>query len=194
MMRALFILGTLLTLSIFTSFTTLKSKRFKIEIIQDGKAVDIKHHTAELEKRPFKIKVTLKDLDGIYLCASFKRNFFDTPDNRPIKDFQYYKYKTRAESNFNEAQLMHTSDEYVSYLFYDPEMDWHRFDKAIQIKGNNVIATKTIRQFSSEEFDSTFDIADIDKDLFLFFVETDKYKTSEEIKNLGRLKLRIKWK
>ena len=181
-------------LALFMSFTGLKSKKFRVEILQDGQPIEIVDDIAQLEKKEFQIRITLKKHDGIFMSASFQKDYFDLKKGEEIKDYKWLSQKVRAEKNFNEDEELIIDTEMVSYLFYDKEKDWHRFDKGVKVKGKKVVGTKTIRQVHIEDTKEEIDILNLDKDIYLFFVATEKWKKGEIPKELGRLKVRIKWK
>ena len=75
---------------------------------------------------------------------------------------------TRAEKNFNEDKELAIDDKAVSYLFYDKNMDWHRFDNNIEINNNVVIGTKTIDKVSVEKTETP----KLSSNPFSFFIFT----------------------
>lgn len=179
---------------LMTGATSLPSKKYEIEIIQDGKAVEVKDSIVELKKEPFQIKVTLKNHEGIFMSASFNRDYYDTKEHEEIKDYKWLNSKARAESNFNADQELAIHDESLSYLFYEKELDWHRFDKEIIVNKKEVIGTKTIKKMFVESTQETIDLKDVDKPVYLFFFATKKWKSDNPPRELGRIKLKLVWK
>ncbi len=183
---------TLLSLLVLVSSFKLKSKKYNIEIIQHGVVVPITGNTVILDKEVFQLRVTLKNIHGIYMSSSFDRGYFDTKETEPIKDFKYIGSKCRAEPSFNSDKEFGIDTESLSFLFYDKTMDWHRFDKGVLVKGKKVIGLKTIQQVYIDDTKETILLKDLTQDIFLFFFATKKVENTE--KELGRLKLQIKWK
>lgn len=185
------LIGSLLLLQ---SFTGLKSKKFKVEILQNGRAIEIVDNVVQLEKKEFKIRVTLKKQDGVFMSASFHRDYFDLEKDDAIKDYKWLNQKAFAEESFNQDKALMVDNEGVSYLFYDKEKDWHRFDKGVKVKGKKVIGTKTIRQVLIPNTNEKIDLWYLNKDIYLFFVATEDWENGDTPKELGRLKVRIQWK
>jgi len=190
-----FLITTLILFSIL-GFTKLKSKRYQIEIFQDGAPVEIINNTVQLEKKEFQIKVKLKKQEGVFMSASFNKDYYGLKENEPIKDYKWLNQKTRAESHFNADKSLHIDDDIVSYLSYVKSLGWHRFDKDIIVKGKKVIGTKTINNFIVKDEGLEARIQDIKRPIYFFFVATDEWSDTvgEAPEELGRLKLKIEWK
>lgn len=167
------------TLLLLMGFTGLKSKRFRVEILQNGQPVKISNNIAELEKKEFQIRITLKKQEGVFISASFQKDYFDLKETEEIKDYKWLNQKTHSEENFNKDKTLLIDDETVSYLFYDKKENWHRFDKGVKVKRKKVIGTKTIKYIEIRDTEEVIDITDVDKDIYLFFVATEKWKNSE---------------
>ena len=71
------IFKTLLVTILFMSFTEIESETYQVEIIQDGKIVPLFDNIANLEKKEFKIRITLNNHDGVYMSASFNRDYYN---------------------------------------------------------------------------------------------------------------------
>lgn len=194
-MKKLFtIFLALIVLLLIAGFTGLKSKKYNVEILQNGQAIEIINNEVELDKKEFQIRITLKKQDGVFMSASFQRNYFDLNKNDSIKDYKWLNCKAFAENEFNKDKKLFIDDELVSYLFYDKKYDWHRFDKEIIVKGKEITGTKTIKYLYIMDTKTQIDLKNIDKDIYLFFVATEKWVKGETPKECGRLKIRIKWK
>lgn len=187
---------TIITIVILIStmgFTGLKSKKFKIEILQNGESVEIVDNVVELEKKEFQIRITLKKQDGIFMSASYQRDYYDLKENEEIKDYKWLNLKVRAEKKFNGDKELVLDNEIVSYVDYK-EMDWHGFDKSVVLKGNKVIGTRAIQKIRIQDSWEEVMLEDLEKDIFLFFIATEDWKNQETPKELGRLKVQLKWK
>lgn len=170
------------------------TQKYTVEILQDSLPVDIIHDVVQLEKKEFQLRITLNDLDGVFMSASFHRNYFDLAPNEEIKDYQWLNQKTRAEEAFNNEKELAVDDESVSYLFYDTTMSWHRFDKEIVVNDSQVIGTKTIDHIGIDATNENIRLKDMKADIYLFFVATEPWKEDTVPKELGRQKIQIKWK
>jgi hypothetical protein len=194
MKQTLKILSITSTLLLLMGFTGLKSKTFRVEILQNGQPVKISNNIAELEKKEFQIRITLKKQDGVFMNASFQKDYFDLKETEEIKDYKWLNQKTHSEENFNKDKTLIIDDETVSYLFYDKKENWHRFDKEVKVKRRKVIGTKTIKYIEIRDTEEVIDITNVDKDIYLFFVATEKWEDRKTPKALGRLKVQLKWK
>lgn len=170
------------------------AQTFKVEIFQDDVIVEIKNQKVELEKKEFQIRVTLKKLEGVFMNASFQKDYFGLKPSEPIKDYQYIDLKTMAEAEFNTDKELFIHNEYFNYLFYNKAKDWHRFDKGVVAKRKKAIGTKTVQKLWLVNSKKSVNLIENQKDLYLFFVaknEEEKAKIQEE---LGRLQIHIQWK
>jgi len=172
------------------SFTQSKKEKFSVEIWQDSKPVGIKDGIVVLQKKEFQIKVHLIEQEGVYLSSSFGSSYYGLKETDEVPDLQEIGARSFAESTFNEDKDLIIDNEGVSYMFYKPKQDWHRFDKDIQIEGKTVTGTKTIQHLFILENRSNVNIEEVQKPLNLFFVATTK---GRKIKELQRLKLQVRW-
>ncbi len=173
-----------------SSFTQTKKDKFRVEIWQDGKLLANNNGVVQLAKKEFQIKVHLFEQEGVYVSSSYGNSYYGLKETDEVPDLQEIGARTFAESTFNEDKDLILDNEGVSYWFYKPKQDWHRFDKDISIEGKTVIGTKTIQHLFILENRSNVNIEDVQKPLKLFFVATTK---GRKIKELQRLKLQIQW-
>ncbi len=186
----LYILLALLAFISLSSFTQTKKDKFRVEIWQDGKLLANNNGVVQLAKKEFQIKVHLFEQEGVYVSSSYGNSYYGLKETDEVPDLQEIGARTFAESTFNEDKDLILDNEGVSYWFYKPKQDWHRFDKDISIEGKTVIGTKTIQHLFILENRSNVNIEDVQKPLKLFFVATTK---GRKIKELQRLKLQIQW-
>jgi hypothetical protein len=192
-----FIYNTLLAASaiILLSFASQNTPIFKVEILQNNKKIPIENHVATLEKKQFQLRITLNNHDGIYFHSSFNPKYFNLKDNQEITSLQTISNFTRVEENFNTDRDMEIDDESISYLFYDSTINWHRFDKDVQVNGNTVIGTKTIEKIYIERNKKTIPISNINRSVYLFFFATNNQSGGNTAtKELGRYKVELRWK
>ena len=170
------------------------AQTFKVEIFQDDVIVEIKNQKVELEKKEFQIRVTLKKLEGVFMNASFQKDYFGLKPSEPIKDYQYIDLKTMAEAEFNTDKELFIHDEYFNYLFYNKAKDWHRFDKGVVAKRKKAIGTKTVQKLWLVNSKKSVNLKENQKDLYLFFVAKNEEETTKIQEELGRLQIHIQWK
>ena len=180
---------------LFMSFASPQPPKFQVEIIQNNQVVPIENNVAVLEKKEFKLRITLINQDGIYFNSSFNRNLFNLQDNQEITGLANFANTTRIEENFNTDKDMEIDDESVSYLFYNDSMDWHRFDTDVQIAANSIIGTKTVDKIYVERNKKTIPLDKMNRSIYLFFVATNDASGSNPApKELGRCKIELRWK
>ena len=170
------------------------AQNFKVEIFQNGRPVEILDQTVELEKKEFQIRVTLKKLEGVFMNASFQKDYFGLKPSEPIKDYQYIDLKTMAEAEFNNDKELFIHNEYFNYLFYNKAKDWHRFDKGVVAKRKKAIGTKTVEKLWLVNSKKSVNLKENQKDLYLFFVAKNEEETTKIQEELGRLQIHIQWK
>jgi len=184
-----------ITALLLLSFAPQTNPVFTVEILQDNKIIPIENHIATLEKKEFQLRITLNNHDGIYFHSSFNPKYFKLKDNQEITGLQTISNFTRVEENFNTDRDMEIDDESISYLFYDSTINWHRFDKDIQVNGNTVVGTKTIDKIYIERNKKTISLSNINRSVYLFFIATNNQSGgSLATKELGRYKVELRWK
>lgn len=166
---------------------------FAVAIEQDGKMVHIQNHIAQLKKAPFKVVITLKGIDGVYMSASFQPTLYNLAATDSIPDYAEMSAMVRAESNFNEDKELFVESSGFSYLFYDSTMNWHRFDKKIKVEGAHVIGSKTVKSIIAPDSKTSYAISKIKDDVYLFFVATERVPYGQIPKELERYKLKLTW-
>jgi Fe-S oxidoreductase len=170
------------------------AQTFKVEIFQDDVIVEIKNQKVELEKKEFQIRVTLKKIEGVFMNASFQKDYFGLKPSEPIKDYEYIDLKTMAEAEFNTDKELFIHNEYFNYLFYNKAKDWHRFDKGVVAKRKKAIGTKTVEKLWLVNSKKSVNLKENQKDLYLFFVAKNEEETTKIQEELGRLQIHIQWK
>ncbi len=168
-------------------------KKFEVVIWQAGKQVQISDETVLLAKEPFVWQIKLVGLEGVYIHSAFDNTKFMVPDSLAFDDLITVDPKTMAEPSFNAEKSMLVSDNYYSYWFYDPDLDWHRFDPNPLVNEQFVLASKTIHQFSLAATDSTLAIRQITNPLYVTFFSLEKDR-SGKVRELQRTRIRIQWK
>ncbi len=173
-------------------------KDVSIRIVQDDEAHQLNDFETRLalEKEGFKIQVLLSKTEGVYVFASFSDSVYRTGQADPVPGFKELPNLAMAEEEFNKNKELIISKEGWSYWFYDPELNWHRFNKKLVfLDSNKVVGVKTIRQFYLLDEKEEIKVKDAGKPLYLFFVavkETDD--KGMPVKEFLRRKLKIEWK
>ncbi len=192
MLRYLMLISIVLFLM---GFSEDEKPRFTIEFIQNQKVVPIHNETVNLEKDMFRMKVTLHNLRGVYLSASRKKMYFNLKDTEQIPDFKFISSKVGAEYPFNKNQEISVHAEYLSFLCASKdEFDCNKLDLGARFQGDEIIGYKTVKYISLSLKDQKFSVKNYGKDLYLFFFATDEYEIGKMPVELGRMKVKLKWK
>lgn len=175
------------------NYSGLLAQKYRVEILQNDVVIDVIDEVVELEKKEFQIRITLTKQDGVFMNASFQKDYFKLKKNEEIPDYKWINLKAMAEVEFNSKKQLILDDDAFAYLFFDKKKDWHRFDKGIVKKGKKNIGTKTIHCIYNLENKELTKLESIENDIYLFFVAQD-YRSKEKIpKELGRYKIQVKW-
>ena len=172
-----------------------QKKSFTARIEQGNNAYAVSPGSEiSLRREPFKIVITLKDIEGVYLFADFADSIFKLNEKEEVPGFKYLPEMAMAEPRFNEDKELAINKTGWSYWFYEKDMDWHRFDKDVLVTPDSVVATKTIKQFYFVDTKDVTDIGKIDQSLYLFFLAVEETKKGGiPKKELMRRKIRINW-
>jgi len=174
--------------------TTLENdspKTFAIHFIQNGKQKQLKDNQVRLKKQPFTIQVDVNDLTGVYLLADFAADDKFRADNE-FDNLLTIAPKTMAEENFNKNNELYISAHHYSYWFYNPNMDWHRFNVVAPKENQGFIGTKEVKSFYIRDKKDIISIADAPDDLYLFFF-TMQGSFELGYRVLQREYIKVKW-
>lgn len=184
----------LLVILLSPLYVVSQQKNAVIHIEQDGTIYPVSGQEISLKKQPFRIVVTLRQLEGVYLFAGFTDSIYRLDANQKIPDFENIPRMTMAEPTFNEDQELIISSDGWAYWFYNEKTDWHRFDKNVQVNKDAVTGTKTIKQFYFPPTERTMPVSEVKEPLYLFFMAVDTGdKAGKPGKELMRVKARINW-
>lgn len=148
-----------------------------------------------LQKKSFRIQLLLQHIEGAYIMASFKDSMYSLDSDQPVPGFSDLPNMAMAEENFNREKELIVSDDGWSYWFYDPVLDWHRFNKKITLlDSGRVVGTKTIKQLYVLADQESVKLKDNDKPLYLFFVvPAARDPQGHPARELIRFRLKINW-
>lgn len=183
-------------LLLLPAFAYSQNKQLTIRIGQDKSVVlDEYESQVTFNKKNFKIQVLLHNISGVYCYASLSDSIYKLASNDSIPGFEDLPGMTMAEEKFNDEKELMISNKGWSYWFYDPSLDWHRFNKKIVLLvDGRLVATKSIKQLYLVDQKKEIKLKDNNSPLYLFFVaiaETDS--TGKPIKELLRRKIKIDW-
>ena len=168
------------------------AQKFTIGIVQDTLVTPVNGEVL-IAKKPFVIEVTLDGIEGVYLYASFKDRIFRLNSTDTIPGLADLPGMAMAEESFNKDKELIISDDGWAYWFYDPQQDWHRFDKEITQIDRKVIGRKTIQQFYFAAKEKAQKVKDVAAPLYLFFVSATLGENYHLDKEIQRFKLKINW-
>lgn len=123
-----------------------KTATFDVAVLQFGKLIPANEaREIRLKRAPFVLKIRLKGIREVYCQAGFSDSMFIKQPKAAIENYENIPAMSMAEEKFNTNQALIIRPEGWHCWFYDPELDWHRFDKTgVTVDGNEVVAQKTI--------------------------------------------------
>jgi len=131
-----------------SEFPAAQQKGFSIRIVQEDAvhSPEPATSTITLQQKTFKIQVLLQQLEGVYIFASFHDSLYNLPGPAPVPGFNSITGLVMAEQAFNKDKELLIADDGWSYWFFDPSLDWHRFNKKIVlIDIVREVGTKTVK-------------------------------------------------
>lgn len=171
-------------------------KNITIRIGQD-KSIALREYESQatLSPKSFKIQVLFENVAGVYCYASFSDSIYKLGEQDPIPGFANLPNMTMAEEKFNDEKELLISKNGWSYWFYDPAIDWHRFNRKIILLDNGrLVATKSIKQLYIIDEKKELKLKDNTTPLYLFFVAVSETDTDgKPAKELLRRKIKIDW-
>ena len=171
-----------------------QNQTFEIKIIQDSIVYKAdENNTVLLHKRPFKIQIELKNIEGVYLFASLHDTIYKLKDSKQIPDFKNIPSMSMAEETYNANQELIISNDGWAYWFYKPTDNWHRMDKEVIVTKSSITISKTIKQFYFSASEDEVSIENNKKQLYLFFFSAKQNENSELVNELQRYRLKINW-
>lgn len=175
-----------------------QKKDVSIRILQEEDifSLDPGQNQITLQKKAFKIQVLLQNIPGVYAFASLKDSLYALPDNKPVPGFNQLAVMTMAEEEHNKEKELLVNNEGWSYWFYDPALNWHRFNKKIiHLDSGRVVGIKTIKQLLLLPERDARKLKENSAPLYLFFVaaETEGGDGTPQ-KELLRRKIKIEWR
>ncbi len=193
-----------------------KENYFKVEVVQNGKIIKEKNNIIQLEKKPFKYKLTLIKTKDVFVSNSWGTHYYDYPDNENIfkcdeesaeginEICRFVSIKTGNEDKFNVSKDIYVGDQtYHGVWFYDDKIDWYRMDKGVTVKDGIIHAEVTVENiydldkrdkggFDKSDYD--YPIEKIDQDIYVVFATSHYEKGMEYPKELQREKFILKFK
>ena len=177
---------TILIIFVFFPFVhVLIGQTFDISFTQGGQTIGFEYGTIQLKKQPFIIAVELDSLDGVFAHCSARPIIAYGAEKRKIPDFENIGWKVTFETEFNKDKelFLNTINDYC-YWFYDAQVDWHRFDSSVVVKGNMVQAQRTVHQFYDIEQGKNLPLTGVQKKLYLtFFSINGSFKEQNAVLN-----------
>jgi hypothetical protein len=134
------ILRTSLLIFLIIAQIHIFGQTFQIDFTQGGQTFrGDSARVIQLKKQPFIIAVELDSLDGVFAHCSARPIIAYGAEKRKIPDFENIGWKVTFETEFNKDKelFLNTINDYC-YWFYDAQVDWHRFDSSVVVKGNMV--------------------------------------------------------
>ena len=174
-----------------------QEKNVVIRVVQSDESykLDDFQTNLTLKRKGFKFKVSLNNVEGVYVFASIKDSVYRFTETSPIRDFSYLKLlQLREEDKFNTNKELSLSEDGWSYWFYNDSAE-HSFNrKTFNLGVNGIVCTKTINQFYNVADESVLKLRNINVPLYLFFIAVKDYDENGKPKTeLMRRKVKIEW-
>lgn len=190
--------GWIIPLLLLLTVANGQTGQFSVRILQEDTVHTLARgqNQVTLEKKSFRLQLLLHLIRGAYLQASFKDSLYNLPDDQPVPGYFQLASMAMAEENYNKEKELIVSDEGWSYWFYDPSLDWHRFNKKIIfLDSGRVVGTKTVKNIFIPSRGNSFKLKEINRPLYLFFVAPlTEGADGSPGKELLRFRLKIEWK
>jgi hypothetical protein len=159
----------LLLLFLNSGFMDGKESSYTISIIQDGTQHEIgQSDTVHLKRSSFSILTSLSLTEGIYLQASFNPSCYNLDNQSPIPDWQYIEAKAFADAPFNPDKELLLAEDGFNYWFYDPKLNWNRFDPGLEVQNGLVTGTRTIERLWDVDRSEALSLNSINRPIYLF--------------------------
>ncbi|MBR9919908.1 MAG: hypothetical protein GYB31_03655 [Bacteroidetes bacterium] len=165
--------------------------KMKMTIFQDGIPVRAERGVYKLKKKPFSIRLRLKNIEGVYLNTSTVASYYSLGKKQEVPDLEFIQFQAYAEYEGNVKKLLYIDPEGFSYLFYDPQ-EGNRFN-VVEEKRNGFEGYRVVQNFHLLDKDEVIPVAEIEYDLYLFFIGTTGYDAQPPNEELFRKKYQIKW-
>ena len=181
-----------------SEFSAAQQKGFSIRIVQEDAVHSPEPGTSTilLQQKTFKIQVLLQHLDGVYVFASLHESLYNLPVQQAVPGLSSIADLVMAEEAFNKDKELLVADDGWSYWFFDPSLDWHRFNKKIVLlDSGRVVGTKTVKQLYFVADQESVKLKENKQPLYLFFVATVKVdENGSPVQELYRRRIKIEWR
>lgn len=186
---------------------------FKVEIVQNGEVIKEIDNVIQLEKKPFKFRLTFYKTQDVFVSLSWGTYYYNYPSNKNIfecnddsyfNDCRFVSIKAGNEDKFNVNKDIYVGDgDYQSVWFYDEKVDWYRMDKGVTVKDGIVYSEVTVENIydmdkrdsrNFEESDFNYPINEINQDIYVVFANDFYEKGMKHPKELQREKFILKFK
>jgi hypothetical protein len=181
---------------LFISFVSLALEAvFEINIYQNNQLVIPETGVYKLEKQPFQIKVSLHNMEGVYVYADFSDSLYRLPHTQPIPGYSQLPAMVMAETQNNADKELLISKNGWAYWFHDGKSKVKRFDSEIANQGRgSFTGTKTVNKFYFTSTQQAVSVQNVTQTLYLFFLGTQKDKKGNPTSEIGRIKYKIEWR
>lgn len=183
----------LLCSSIISVKSIQKDKEFDVSIYQNGELIEIKDNTVFLKDSTFDIVFNFSEPMGVLVNASFdKTTFKQAKKNKPLDNLKGFTEYGMADGLLNADKDIILHDEAPNYLYYDSDVD-NRFNKS-ERKEDGLLCVRTIERFYEAKSDSSINIQNLKKDVYLVFISYAPGQKITERTEIHRKFIQIKWK
>ncbi len=171
------------------------SSPVSIYVKQGNDSISVNNNSISLKKAPFTLIFRFNQpekYDGIFVNTSFSKDYFDLNEGENIKDLKYLPQKVYSEYKFNPKKELKVNDEFFQFFRYKETAKWHKFDRIIKME-KKVIAYREVTNFYVVDDRKKITVSDMRKNTYLTFVVIQKSVNDNTIKEVYRIKLKLKF-
>lgn len=178
-----------------TSLDGIAQSSFSMKVLQGNLSHEISYLDTTLILKPeeFKFEFVLHSIEGVFSTISYQDNYYNTPLDTSLYEWEMIPFKVMAEEEFNIDKDMVVSDDGFCYWFYEEDKDWYRMDKSIEIQKKSIKASYTVNQIYDREKSDYLSLNKINQPIYLVFFIAKKNADSELTKEYERKRIAIRF-
>lgn len=184
---------------LFTYFSVLSfgqsNSDYSMVIVQDGIRYELSSKDTLLTLKPteFHFEFEILNREGVYLSFAYSNEFYATHEDSVWKDFESLNPMVMVEESNNSDKDAILADDGFSYWFYSDEYDWHRLDEGLKVSKGKIEGTYTINKFFDRSIGEEVSLEKIDREVYVFFFESDDDENRKPIFPYNRKRVRLKF-
>lgn len=189
------ILVFIILIGSFTLSLGQSKSNYSMVIVQDGIRYELSSKDTLLTLKPteFHFEFEILNREGVYLSFAYSNEFYATDEDSVWNDFESLNPMVMVEESNNSDKDAILADDGFSYWFYSDEYDWHRLDEGLKVSKGKIEGTYTINKFFDRSIGEEVSLEKIDREIYVFFFESDDDENRKPIFPYNRKRLRLKF-